>query len=190
MNKIVVLWLIISFTLYSTASAKIESKNIQPRRTDIQPRSTNIQPRNGNNQPKSINIQHPSTNIQPQSSNMRPSIEILDAWVRPATKGGNTALFMKVVNTSNTPDELISAHSDVSTHVEFHTHEDDNGVMRMKKIGCMPIPPHGNIDLKQGGEHVMLMNISRPLEEGHFINVTLNFKNSPAVVFTPHVKAM
>jgi copper(I)-binding protein len=52
------------------------------------------------------------------------------------------------------------------------------------------IAPGGELVLKPGGKHVMLMGLVRPLEPGATIEITLNFDKAGPVKVQVPVKAM
>lgn len=123
------------------------------------------------------------------SSETLADIEILNPWIR-ATTGSNAVLFMKIVNTSDTSDKLISAQSNISQRVEFHTHEEQKGAMHMARVGFIEVPEDGNKLLTSGGLHLMLIKVNRPLKPGDSAEVTLTFENQGNVQFLAPVKAM
>ncbi len=123
------------------------------------------------------------------SSTAFANIEILNPWIR-ATTGSNAVLFMKIVNTSDAPDKLVSAQSNISQRVEFHGHEEKEGAMNMRKVGFIEVPQKGNKLLTSGGIHLMLIKVNRPLKPGDSAEVTLSFENQGNVQFLAPVKAM
>ena len=64
--------------------------------------------------------------------------------------------------------------------VELHTHKQDaNGVMQMMEVEeGFVVPANGMHALKRGGDHIMLMGLKRPLEQGEEITVTLTFEKA------------
>ncbi|MGJ8618268.1 MAG: copper chaperone PCu(A)C [Sulfitobacter sp.] len=108
-------------------------------------------------------------------------IMIKDPYVRSSTPTSQTgAAFMTVMNHTDSDDRLIAATSDVAGRVELHTHiEDANGVMKMTEIeGGIPIAAGEMHMLKRGGDHVMFMGLTGPLEQGSEIAVTLTFEKA------------
>lgn len=108
-------------------------------------------------------------------------IEVHDPYARSssamATSGG---IFMVIHNHGGPDDRLIGASSDVAEKVELHTHsEDANGVMRMIHVEeGFEIPTDGEIVMERGGHHVMLLGLSRPLEQGDVIDLVLTFETA------------
>jgi len=108
-------------------------------------------------------------------------IMIKDPYVRSSTPTSKTgAAFMMVMNGTDSDDRLIAATSDVAGRVELHTHiEDANGVMKMTEIeGGIPIAAGEMHIMKRGGDHVMFMGLTGPLEQGSEITVTLTFEQA------------
>lgn len=108
-------------------------------------------------------------------------IMIQDPYARATgAKAVVGAAFMGIMNHTDSADRLIAARSDIAKRVEIHTHiEDANGVMRMVEVeDGIAIPAGGMAMLQRGGDHVMLMGLVQPLEQGDEISVTLIFANA------------
>ncbi|GHH01730.1 copper chaperone PCu(A)C [Pseudodonghicola xiamenensis] len=111
-------------------------------------------------------------------------IQVQDAYARAATKMSKTgAAFMVLMNEGDQDDRLVAANSDVAKRVELHTHKDNGqGVMSMMKVEeGFPVPAHGHHALARGGDHVMLMGLTRPLEQGDIVQITLTFEKAGEV---------
>lgn len=114
-------------------------------------------------------------------------ITVMDPYARaasPAAKSG--AAFMMIRNDSGQDDTLISATTDIAARVELHTHiEVSDGVMKMTEIeGGIPLPAGGTHHMMRGGDHVMLMGLTGPLEQDATIEVTLTFEKAGEVAVT------
>jgi copper(I)-binding protein len=114
------------------------------------------------------------------------NIMVMDAYARVASKVAKSgAAFMMIHNHSDQEDRLVAAASDVAKRVELHTHLKENGVMKMTKLeDGMIIPAGGMHALKRGGDHVMFMGLTRSLEHGDMIEVTLTFEHAGDVTMT------
>lgn len=89
------------------------------------------------------------------------------------------AAFMALHNHGSADCRIVGARSDIAQRTELHTHiADSNGVMRMVEVedGFL-IPAGGEVLLQRGGDHVMFMGLSRPMEQGAPIAVTLIFED-------------
>lgn len=94
--------------------------------------------------------------------------------------------------TSNTNDAITGAMSDCCKALEIHRSEKINGVMSMRKISKVALPKGETVEIQpgvSGGEHLMLIGLSKPLKDGDTVNITLNFEKgiSKTVAF-PVVK--
>lgn len=110
---------------------------------------------------------------------------IKDAYARSSGKSAKAgAAFMQIMNHSDQDDRLVSVASDVAKKVELHTHKDNGeGVMRMIHVEeGFAIPAGGMHALKRGGDHVMFMGLTRPLEQGDTVSVTLTFEKAGEMV--------
>jgi copper(I)-binding protein len=92
--------------------------------------------------------------------------------------GGRSAAYMTLVNTGNAADRLIRATSDVAATVELHTVIMENEVAQMRPVEAIEVPANGRTELKPGGYHVMLMDLTRDLQVGDTVRLTLTFERA------------
>jgi copper(I)-binding protein len=104
-------------------------------------------------------------------------IRIEQAWAR-ATPGGAKNGAAYVTLESAAPDALVAASSPVADKVELHTHAQEGGVMKMMRVEEVTLDPGRKVELKPGGEHIMLMGLKRPLKEGERFPLTLTFRKA------------
>ncbi len=120
---------------------------------------------------KSLSIDHPYARATP-----------------PGAKSGGA--FFVVSNASPTPDKLISAASTAAGSTEIHQMAMDGGVMKMRAVSALEVPPGGKLELKPGGYHVMLLDLKQPLKVGDKVPLTLNFQNAGSIAIIVDVEAM
>ncbi|MBX9794126.1 MAG: copper chaperone PCu(A)C [Burkholderiaceae bacterium] len=110
------------------------------------------------------------------------------AWAR-ATVPNQTAsgAFMRL--TAKQDVTLIGARSPDASVVEVHEMKIDDGIMRMRPVGAVPIKAGQTIELKSGGYHLMMMDLKRQLKSGDAVALTLEFKSADGRVSTVDVKA-
>jgi copper(I)-binding protein len=92
--------------------------------------------------------------------------------------GSNSAAYMTLINSGDTPDALIAAETDVAETVELHTVEMENEVMKMRPVPQIDVPAQGEQMLKPGGFHIMLLGIQHDLKDGETVTLTLTFEKS------------
>jgi periplasmic copper chaperone A len=101
-------------------------------------------------------------------------ISIGDPYARAVPPGQpNSAVFMSLKNASGTDRALVAAASPAAKTVELHTHVNENGVMKMRKIERIDLPAGKTVALKPGGLHVMLIGLNGALTPGASVDLTL-----------------
>ncbi|MEX0349095.1 MAG: copper chaperone PCu(A)C [Paracoccaceae bacterium] len=111
-------------------------------------------------------------------------IVVEDAYARSSGKNAKAgAAFMVIVNETGEDDRLVGVAADVSARTELHTHkENSDGVMQMLHVEeGFEIPAGENHALARGGDHVMFMGLTRSLEHGDTVPVTLIFEKAGEV---------
>jgi copper(I)-binding protein len=111
-------------------------------------------------------------------------VVIEDAYARVSSAMAQSgAVFMRIYNHNDFDEVLIGATSDVAERVELHTHtQDAAGVMRMIEVeGGIAMAADETVMLERGGLHVMLLGLTRPLENGDSFSLTLEFQNSDPI---------
>jgi copper(I)-binding protein len=53
-----------------------------------------------------------------------------------------------------------------------------NGVMRMRPVARVELPPGGRVEMKPGSYHIMLMGLTRDLHPGAVVAVRLRFEKA------------
>lgn len=120
------------------------------------------------------------------------TLRVEDAWSRATPPVAPVAGgFLTVVNSSDKPDVLLGADSDIAQRVEIHEMRMDGGMMRMRELADgLPVPAHGKVVLAPGGYHLMFIKPRRPLVEGERFQATLRFRDAGKVTTTFSVRAM
>jgi copper(I)-binding protein len=104
-------------------------------------------------------------------------LEVSGAWVKSSEYsdhiGGMTGAFMVITNNSNQDVTLIGGSSSFAPMIQ--THQVIDGVMSEKADG-ITIKAGESVTLEPGGLHVMLMNLSKVIDAGTSVDLTLKFK--------------
>ena len=111
------------------------------------------------------------------------------AWARASIGGSKvSAVYLAVTNRGETVDRLVGAAAERAGHAMIHRSVVEDGVMKMRRAGAIEIPRGESVRLEPGGLHVMLMEISSPLEIGERISVTLVFERAGEVTLSVPVR--
>jgi copper(I)-binding protein len=60
----------------------------------------------------------------------------------------------------------------------------------MQLLQDLTIPPNGELVMKPGAYHVMITNLTKPLEKGSTVSVTLKFAKAGSVTFDAPVRSI
>lgn len=111
------------------------------------------------------------------------------AWARPGNEGMMSAAYFLITNFDSDADTLLSVSTDVAQLAEVHeSYEQDGGMTGMREAGEVEVPGQSTIRLQPGGLHVMLMKLTRNLEEGDEFELILNFTDEREVAVTVPVQ--
>lgn len=101
-------------------------------------------------------------------------LQVIQPWIK-AAKDGMTAAFATVKNTTSTDVTVTGASTEYAKTVELHeTKSDGAGGMKMSaKEGGFTIPAGQTLTLEPGGDHIMVMGITKPIKPGDTITMTL-----------------
>ncbi len=102
----------------------------------------------------------------------------------------NSAVFMSIENQSDEQRALVGAESAASQIVELHTHLEEDGVMRMRRVEKLKVPAGETVTLEPGGLHVMLIGLKQPLEPGDTLDLTLIFEDGSRIPVQAPVRRM
>ena len=103
---------------------------------------------------------------------------IEDAYARVASPLAQTAaVYMSIRNHSDEDDRLFRVETDAADRAEIHTHvQTDEGVMRMVELeDGIPIASGATHVLSPGGDHLMLLGLTEPLEQGDTFEMLLYY---------------
>lgn len=131
-------------------------------------------------------------------------VSVEGAWARTSPMSAEAgAAYFEI--SSGEADVLVGASVDSSIAGEVQIHEttmvamDDDStdegamegtgdVMQMREVGRIELPAGDTVELKPGGFHIMLLELSEPLEIGDTFDLTLDFETAPDQIVTVEVR--
>jgi hypothetical protein len=106
------------------------------------------------------------------------AVTVTGAYARAVPPGAPaSAAFMTLTNTSADAHAVLSAASPVANAVELHEHTMENGMMSMRRVERIGLPPGKSVKLAPGGYHVMLIGLKHPLKPGDQVGLTLQYED-------------
>ena len=117
-------------------------------------------------------------------------IQVEQAWSR-ATPGGSreAVVYLRIVNHGAAADRLVAARTPVADRAEPHQTKMDGGIMKMRPLSALTIAPGQTIELKPGGDHLMLTGLKRKLERGDSFPLMLRFEKAGEIQVMVAVEA-
>lgn len=115
------------------------------------------------------------------------NLSIDDVWARTGQPGQVSAAFMEIKN-KGAADKIVSAHCDCAKATELHDMKMADGKMLMMQVPAMDVPANGDLKLKPGGYHIMLIGLNRPLAAGETLPIKLKFEKAGEVTVQAQIK--
>ena len=122
-----------------------------------------------------------TTTAQATTQATRPTVT--DQRAR-ATVNDTTAVYFTVKNVG-VADRLVSVKADPAVAGMAQVHETiaDGASMKMQEVKAgIEVPANGTLELKPGGYHVMLMNVTKPLSVGDSLKLDLVFEKAGTIL--------
>jgi len=116
-------------------------------------------------------------------------VSVADAWAR-SPMGGLGAVYFVVTNDGTEADRLTAASApDLDATVEVHETSMANGQAAMDPVDGVDVPPGGSVAFEPGGYHLMLTDLTSPLEVGSTITIVLTFEQAGDVEVQAEVRS-
>lgn len=119
----------------------------------------------------------------PDEGSQAAGINAATAWVK-ATDMDMSAAFMVISNSSDEDAEIVGVSTDLTDVAELHETVDE----KMRAVESFTIPAGGHLTLEPGGDHLMLMDLSEPIEPGQDVTFTLEFDDGSTFDVTATAK--
>jgi copper(I)-binding protein len=117
-----------------------------------------------------------------------PQIQIDHPWARASAGAAKTGAAYLTITDQGQPDQLTGASTPVAASAELHESMDDMGMMKMRPMAALALPPGKPVTLGPGGYHLMLMGLKAPLKAGDTFPLTLQFAHAPPQTVTVAVE--
>jgi copper(I)-binding protein len=119
------------------------------------------------------------------------SLRIAHAFARATPPGAMSGgAYLTIENQGAAAATLLSATSPIAGAVELHQMSMDGGVMSMRAVRAIEVPPGSKLELKPGGYHLMLLDLKQPLKPGEKFPLKLTFESLGAVEVAVEVEGM
>ncbi len=93
------------------------------------------------------------------------TVTVVEAWIRPAPPNAPVrAGYARIENHGEVEVVIDAARSEAFDAVEIHEMHMVDGMMRMRPVPQLRLPPHESVSLAPGGLHLMLFRPTAALE--------------------------
>ncbi len=124
--------------------------------------------------------------IQPALA-QAPRVSVTQAWARATVGTSNGAVYLTLTD-HGAADQLIGVSTPVAGMAQLHEDKVEGGIMRMRPVATLPLPPGKPVTLAPGGYHLMLMGLVHPLRRGDSFPLTVTFAHAPAATVQVRVE--
>jgi periplasmic copper chaperone A len=121
------------------------------------------------------------------ASGATPTVEVAGALCRPTPVGRQTTGCYLTL-TAQADDRLLSVSTPLAGRAQIHESRLESNMMMMREMkDGLPLPARQAVELKPGGDHIMLLAVSEPLRAGDTVPLTLTFASAPPVELVANV---
>lgn len=114
-------------------------------------------------------------------------VQVSGALCRPTPVGRQTTGCYLTL-TAGADDRLMAVASPLAGRAQVHESKIESNMMMMHELkDGLPLPAGQPVELKPGGNHIMLLAVTEPLKAGDTVPLTLTFASAAPVEVTATV---
>ncbi len=119
------------------------------------------------------------------------TVQITSPQVRVTLPGQSvSSAYMTIKNPSAVADRLVSVSFSGAKEVQIHEMKMDGNTMKMRQLSGLDIPANGKVELRPGGNHLMLIDLKEPIQDGQAVKMTLQFEKAGKIEVAFPAKSM
>jgi copper(I)-binding protein len=116
------------------------------------------------------------------------TVQVTDAWARSSMPDVG-AIYFTVTDGTGEGDRLVGVDvGDVAEMASIHETTVTNGMAEMHPVDGVDVPAGGTVTFEPGGYHVMLEQLSAPLQVGSRLDLVLTFEKAGEVPVSAEVR--
>jgi len=110
------------------------------------------------------------------------NLQIIKPSARATAPGQSiSSAYLTIENKGTSADRLVAVSFARAKEVQLHEMKMDGDKMMMRQMTSVEIPANGIVELKPGGNHLMLMGLDSPIKDGEQLKMTLQFEKAGKV---------
>jgi periplasmic copper chaperone A len=111
-------------------------------------------------------------------------------WSRPTPPAATVgAVYFTITNLGRKADRLMAISTPVAGKVEMHESRNVQGMVQMRAVASIECLPGETVNIKPGGLHVMLLDLTHPLAAGAQFPLLMRFRDAGTVTVMVQVGA-
>ncbi len=109
------------------------------------------------------------------------TVSVLDAYSAEPVTLDVAAVYLTIRNNTAKPDTLVGVETPIAATANLHRMVGSTGAPQMRAVSGAEIPAHGQLRLRPGGLHLMLMNLVTLPHAGDTVDLTLEFRHAGTI---------
>ena len=124
------------------------------------------------------------------SQSSHAEITVIEGWIRLVPQNSRvTAAYAKLVNRSNEADALLKVDTSIAKRTSLQKTIHSSGLVEMKPVNRIAIPPNQTVFLAPEGLHLMLYELDqKALQSSSSAELTFYFQKSTPVTLEVPIK--
>lgn len=106
-------------------------------------------------------------------------VEISGAFARATPPRAKAGVIYLSAESLLRDDVLLGGETEAADSLQLHTHQSEDGIMRMRRVEAVKLPKGEAVHFMPGGLHIMLVGLKAPLKKGESVAIELRFANAP-----------
>jgi copper(I)-binding protein len=100
------------------------------------------------------------------------------------------AVYLWITNNGGKADRLLAVSSAAAAKAEIHSSTMAQGVMQMRPVAALELPPGVTVKIEPGTLHIMLQGLKQPLVAGSVLPLSLEFRDAGMLLIQVPIKPL
>lgn len=119
-----------------------------------------------------------------------PGLRVTEAWISEAPPvARNNAAYVTITGGAH-KDSLLGVETSVAVRTEMHEMSMTGDLMRMRQLPQVSVAAGAAVRFAPGGQHLMLIDMKRPLKVGEKVPLTLRFRRAGRITVQAEVRPL
>jgi len=109
------------------------------------------------------------------------ALSVLGAYAAEPVTLDVAAVYLTIRNNTGEADTLVGVETPIAAMANLHRMVGPSGAPQMRDVSGAEIPAHGQLQLRPGGLHLMLMNLVTLPHAGDTVDLSLEFRHAGTI---------